>query len=130
MTYGKFGQALPRVEDRKLVTGRGCYVDDIALPGTVHGVLVYSNQAHARIKSIDTSRALQAPGVLAVLTARISRRIASAACRRFSCRRNRRPERAIARRAHSLPSTSCGTSAIAWHFVLPRHWRRRRTRPN
>jgi carbon-monoxide dehydrogenase large subunit len=68
MTYGKFGQALPRVEDRKLVTGRGCYVDDIAFPGMVHGVLVYSNQAHARIRSIDTERALQAPGVLAILT--------------------------------------------------------------
>lgn len=70
MTYGKFGQALPRVEDRKLVTGRGCYVDDIALPGLVHGVLVYSNQAHARTKTIDTSQALQAPGVLAILTSK------------------------------------------------------------
>lgn len=70
MTYGKFGQALPRVEDRKLVTGRGCYVDDIALPGMVHAVLVYSSQAHALIRSIDTSRALHAPGVLAILTSK------------------------------------------------------------
>lgn len=68
MIHAKFGQALPRVEDRKFLTGRGCYVDDIALPGTAHGVLVYSNHAHARIKSIDASRANQAPGVLAVLT--------------------------------------------------------------
>lgn len=50
------------------MTGRGCFVDDIALSGMVHGVLIYSNQAHARIKSIDTSRALEAPGVLAILT--------------------------------------------------------------
>jgi carbon-monoxide dehydrogenase large subunit len=68
MTKAKFGQALPRVEDRTLLTGRGRYVDDIALPNMAHGVVVYSNHAHARIRSIDTSRALRAPGVLAVLT--------------------------------------------------------------
>jgi carbon-monoxide dehydrogenase large subunit len=70
MTYAKFGQALPRVEDRKLLTGSGRYVDDISLPGIAHGMLVYSNHAHARITSIDTTRALRAPGVLAVLTGR------------------------------------------------------------
>ena len=68
MTRAKFGQALPRVEDRRLLTGRGCYVDDISLPGMVHGVLIYSNRANARIKSIDTTHVLGAPGVLAVLT--------------------------------------------------------------
>ena len=68
MTSAKFGQALPRVEDRKFLTGRGCYVDDISFPGLAHGVLVYSNHAHARINSIDTAKALNAPGVLAVLT--------------------------------------------------------------
>jgi carbon-monoxide dehydrogenase large subunit len=68
MMRARFGQALPRVEDRKLLTGSGCYVDDISLPGIAHGVLVYSNQAHARIKSIDTGQALRAPGVLAVLS--------------------------------------------------------------
>ena len=68
MTYGKFGQALPRVEDRKFLTGRGCYVDDISLAGVAHGVLVYSNHAHARINSINAAKALRAPGVLAVLT--------------------------------------------------------------
>jgi aerobic carbon-monoxide dehydrogenase large subunit len=68
MIIAKFGQALPRVEDWKLLTGRGCYVDDIVLPNIAHGVIVYSNHAHARIKSIDTARACRAPGVLAVLT--------------------------------------------------------------
>src|SRR5258705_1626224 len=68
MTTARFGQALPRIEDRKLLTGRGCYVDDIDLPGITHGILVYSNHAHARIKSIDVTQALRAPGVLAVLT--------------------------------------------------------------
>ena len=68
LTNGKFGQALPRIEDRKFLTGRGCYIDDISLAGIAHGVIVYSNHAHARIRSIDTTRALRAPGVLAVLT--------------------------------------------------------------
>ena len=68
MNSAKFGQALPRVEDRKLLTGRGRYVDDINLPLQAHGVVVYSNHAHARIKSIDTSRALRSPGTLGVLT--------------------------------------------------------------
>ena len=68
MSIAKFGQALPRVEDRKLLTGRGCYVDDINLPGQAHGVIVYSSHSRARIKSIDTTRALQSPGTLCVLT--------------------------------------------------------------
>jgi carbon-monoxide dehydrogenase large subunit len=68
MSRAKVGQALPRVEDRKLLTGRGCYVDDINLPRQAHGVIVYSNHARARIKSIDTSKALRSAGTLAVLT--------------------------------------------------------------
>ena len=68
MNIVKFGQALPRVEDRKLLTGRGCYVDDIDLPMQAHGVVVYSNHARARIRSINTSRALRSPGTLGILT--------------------------------------------------------------
>jgi carbon-monoxide dehydrogenase large subunit len=69
MNYGKFGARMVRVEDAKLTTGRGCYVDDINLPGQAHGVLVYAPHPHARIRSIDTARALRSPGVLCVLTA-------------------------------------------------------------
>ncbi|HEY7297069.1 MAG TPA: xanthine dehydrogenase family protein molybdopterin-binding subunit [Xanthobacteraceae bacterium] len=68
MTKAKFGQAIPRVEDRKLLIGHACYIDDISLPDLAHGAIVYSNHAHARIKSINTTRALRAPGVLGVLT--------------------------------------------------------------
>jgi CO/xanthine dehydrogenase Mo-binding subunit len=64
MNNAKFGQALPRVEDRKLLTGRGCYVDDINLLMQAHGVVVHSKHARARIRSIDTRRALQSPGTL------------------------------------------------------------------
>src|SRR5262245_30526532 len=67
MTIAKFGQALPRVEDRTLLTGRGRYLDDINLPGQVHGVVVHSNHRHAQIKSIDATRALRLPGTLAVV---------------------------------------------------------------
>lgn len=59
---------LARLEDLRFVTGQGRYVDDIVLPGMVHGVVVQSPHAHARILSIDAQAALEAPGVLAVFT--------------------------------------------------------------
>ncbi|MDQ0391020.1 aerobic carbon-monoxide dehydrogenase large subunit [Labrys monachus] len=58
-----------RVEDIRFTQGKGNYVDDIKLPGMVHGDFVRSPYAHARIKRIDTSKAKALPGVLAVLTA-------------------------------------------------------------
>ncbi|HEY8290339.1 MAG TPA: xanthine dehydrogenase family protein molybdopterin-binding subunit [Acetobacteraceae bacterium] len=61
------GQPVRRKEDRRLLTGKGCYVDDIVLPDMAHAVMVRSPHAHARIVSIDTAAALAAPGVLAVL---------------------------------------------------------------
>ena len=63
------GQGVSRFEDPRLVQGGGRYVDDIKLPGMVHGVVVRSPHAHAKIVSIDTAAAKAAPGVLAVLTA-------------------------------------------------------------
>jgi aerobic carbon-monoxide dehydrogenase large subunit len=62
------GQPVRRVEDRRFITGHGCYVDDIALPRQCYGVLLMSPHAHARIKRIDTSKAAAAEGVLGVLT--------------------------------------------------------------
>ena len=59
-----------RVEDIRFVQGKGNYVDDLKLPGTLYGDLVRSPHAHARIKSIDVSKAMKVPGVLAVLTAK------------------------------------------------------------
>ncbi len=68
---GEFGigQGVSRFEDPRLIRGGGCYVDDIKLPGMVHGVVLRSQHAHAKINSIDVSAAKAAPGVLAVLTA-------------------------------------------------------------
>ncbi|CAG1017012.1 aerobic carbon-monoxide dehydrogenase large subunit [Burkholderiaceae bacterium] len=62
------GQSLKRREDRRFLTGAGQYTDDVVLPGQTYGVFLRSPYAHARIKSIDTSRALKAPGVLQIFT--------------------------------------------------------------
>lgn len=58
-----------RPELLRHIKGRGRYVDDIDMPHMLHAVLVRSPHAHARILGIDASRARQAPGVVAVLTA-------------------------------------------------------------
>ena len=63
------GRAIPRTEDRRFVTGRGCYVDDFTRPGVVHAVVVRSTMAHARIVALDAAPALASSGVLAVLAA-------------------------------------------------------------
>ena len=62
------GQSVKRVEDRRFLTGEGCYVDDIARPNTAHVVFVRSPHAHARIVKVDAFEALAADGVLAVFT--------------------------------------------------------------
>ena len=51
------------------VTGRARYAADISLPGMLHGKVLRSPHAHARIKKIDCSKALELPGVMAVMTA-------------------------------------------------------------
>ena len=58
-----------RVEDARFTQGKGNYVDDMKLPGMLFGDFVRSPHAHARVKKIDTRKALKIPGVLAVLTA-------------------------------------------------------------
>ena len=63
-----FGAEVLRGEDRPLITGEGQYVDDIRMPGTLHGAYVRSPHAHALIKSIDTREALALDGVHAVFT--------------------------------------------------------------
>jgi carbon-monoxide dehydrogenase large subunit len=58
-----------RVEDTRLLTGHGTFVDDITRPGMLHACFVRSPFARARINGIDASAALELPGVRAVLTA-------------------------------------------------------------
>ena len=65
---GGLGSSRKRVEDDRFLRGKGNYIDDFKLPGMVHMEILRSPLAHARIKSIDTSKAWQIPGVHMVLT--------------------------------------------------------------
>jgi len=62
------GARVKRVEDPRLLTGQGRYVDDVTYPGMLHAAFLRSVHPHARILSIDVSRALAHPGVVTVLT--------------------------------------------------------------
>ena len=65
---GGMGHSVLRKEDPRFIRGKGNYVDDLKLPGMLHLDIVRSPMAHARIKSIDSEKALAIPGVLAVIT--------------------------------------------------------------
>src|SRR5271156_5065771 len=68
-TLEGIGCSRKRREDPRFIQGKGNYVDDIKLPGMLFAVMVRSPYAHAKINSIDTSKAKAHPGVHAVLTA-------------------------------------------------------------
>ena len=62
------GAPVKRVEDERLITGAAKFLDDLKLPGMAHVAILRSPFAHARIRSIDTSAAAGAPGVIGVFT--------------------------------------------------------------
>ena len=62
--YGR----IQRKEDPRFVRGKGHYLDDIVLPGMLHGAILRAPVAHARLVSIDTTEALAHPKVMAVIT--------------------------------------------------------------
>jgi carbon-monoxide dehydrogenase large subunit len=62
------GARVKRSEDKRILTGRGRYVDDISMPGMLHAAFVRSPLAHGLITRVDTSAAVDAPGVAAVYT--------------------------------------------------------------
>jgi len=67
---GWVGRPLRRVEDRRFITGRGQYVDDVLRPRLLHLAFVRSPHAHARVVRLDASAAQSSPGVVTVLTGR------------------------------------------------------------
>src|SRR5215831_8590343 len=67
MSERLFGAKIRRREDARLVTGRGRYVADVALPGLLHVAIARSPHAHARIVRIDADAARRCPGVVRVL---------------------------------------------------------------
>lgn len=62
------GKGMKRIEDPRLLTGKARYIDDIVVPGMAHAAVLHSPHAHARILSIDTSRAKALRGVIGVFT--------------------------------------------------------------
>jgi carbon-monoxide dehydrogenase large subunit len=67
MKFGA-GQSVKRVEDFRLLTGKGSFTDDLARDGMLYGVTLRSPYGHAEISSIDTAAAVALPGVVAVYT--------------------------------------------------------------
>ena len=65
---GLIGASIRRVEDPLLISGKGCYVDDINLPGMLHMMVLRSAYPHAKIVSMDTGTARSMKGVVAVVT--------------------------------------------------------------
>src|SRR4030081_3845535 len=65
-----FGHSVRRKEDPRFIRGQGNYIDDVKLPGMLYMDIVRSPHAHATITSIDSSEAMKAPGVVAVITGR------------------------------------------------------------
>ncbi|HSE88051.1 MAG TPA: xanthine dehydrogenase family protein molybdopterin-binding subunit, partial [Candidatus Binatia bacterium] len=65
---GLIGASIRRVEDRPLITGAGCFTEDIQLPGMLHMAFLRSPYPHAKIISIDTSAAKAMAGVITVVT--------------------------------------------------------------
>lgn len=108
------GTRLRRREDARLVRGRGRYVGDLRLPGTLHVSFVRSPFAHARISGVDASAAERAPGVVAVYTAadlegRVDRFVESA-------REDLSPRLAelIEVEVRSLPMPVLATDRVLW----------------
>src|SRR5438309_50745 len=66
--YSVLGKRPVRHDGADKVTGKAIYTADLTLPNMAHGKIVRSPHAHARIKKIDASEALELPGVLAVVT--------------------------------------------------------------
>lgn len=68
MSNSPIGKPIQRREDYRFLTGAGQYTDDVVLPGQTYGYFLRSPHAHARINAIDTSKAAEAQGVVAIFT--------------------------------------------------------------
>jgi carbon-monoxide dehydrogenase large subunit len=67
---GYIGKSIPRANAKRLLQGRGAYVDDLRFPRLAHVVYFRSPHAHAKIRKLDLSKAAKAPGVIAVFDGR------------------------------------------------------------
>ena len=69
MTEDYIGRSLRRLEDERFLTGRGCYVDDVAVPGQLHGIVLRSPHGHAAIEGIDAAASRASSAVSATTKA-------------------------------------------------------------
>ena len=116
------GARVKRLEDPRLLTGQGRYLDDIRLPGLLHAAFVRSPHAHARLSGVDASAALEVPGVVAVLAgARPGRPGPSRSRPGSRARASPRP------RGPPWPSPACASSASRWPWWRPGRPTRPRT---
>src|SRR5215210_6803036 len=67
-TNGPIGKSVKRVEDKRFITGKGRYTDDIILPHQTYASFVRGQYAHAKIISVETDAAMKMPGVVAIYT--------------------------------------------------------------
>jgi selenium-dependent xanthine dehydrogenase len=67
---GRVGTNLPRYEAREFTLGERPYIDDMSFPGMLHGAVLLAEHPRALVKAVDTTRAKEIPGVIAVVTAR------------------------------------------------------------
>ncbi len=77
---GVIGQRIARKEDQRFLTGKGRYTDDMNRRGQAHAYIVRSQIAHGKLKSVDTSDAEKAPGVIAVLTSKDTAHLGGLPC--------------------------------------------------
>mgnify|MGYP003579922496 FL=1 len=68
MELADIGKTFRRLDYETKVTGKAQYLADMQVPGMCHGKILRSPLPHARVKTIDTSKALKVPGILAVIT--------------------------------------------------------------
>jgi aerobic carbon-monoxide dehydrogenase large subunit len=78
MTTRYFGAPIARNEDRRLLTGRALFVNDVERPGMLHVAFLRSPQAHAKLGAVELSRVRERPGVVAAYAADDLRRLLEA----------------------------------------------------
>ncbi len=114
---GLIGAAIRRVEDPMLLAGKGCFVDDINLPGMLHMVVLRSPYAHAKIRSIDTTAAKAIKGVVTVVTgAELPERLNINAPVAFSGQKIP-PHPVLARGAVHAPGTPVPSTSNTIHYL-------------
>ena len=110
-----FGSGIRRREDPRLLTGTARYTADFTLPGMVHAAILRSPHGHARIRGIDTSRAANAPGVVAVFTGADTEAALQSDPVRVAAAQRRAEDRAVPARWRTTSSaTSATRSPSSW----------------